>query len=96
MTRENSQDSRYSDDTRRVTPCADAAFTSRREVVRQGAKLAFVAPILSTFVAQQAYAAYSCYPQGHACTNGGGDAEICCPGLTCKDPDVDTNYTCEP
>ncbi len=64
--------------------------------MREGLKLAFVAPILSTFLAQQAYASYSCYPQGHACTNGGGDPEECCPTLTCKDPDTDTNFTCEP
>jgi len=52
---------------------------TRRDVVRHGVKLAFVAPVLSTFFARDAYAAsYSCYPAGHAC-----DAprnEPCCSG----------------
>jgi hypothetical protein len=70
---------------------------SRREIVRGGIKLAFVAPTLSTFLAERAYAAnYSCYGQGHPCVNGGPDAEPCCPGLTCQDPDTDGNFTCEP
>ncbi len=53
---------------------------SRREVVRQGAKLAFVAPLLTTFLAREAQAAtklYSCYAPGHACPG----AEPCCSGI---------------
>jgi len=52
---------------------------SRRDVVRAGVKLAFVAPVLSTFFARDAYAAsYSCYPPLHAC--GGAGQEPCCSG----------------
>lgn len=52
---------------------------SRRDVVRQGVKLAFVAPILSTFFARDAYAAgYSCYPAGQSCD--GNSKEPCCGG----------------
>lgn len=54
---------------------------SRREVIRRGSKLAFSAPIISTFYASQAYAAnYSCYGEGHAC----GGAEPCCGDLSCN------------
>ncbi len=62
----------------------------RREVLRAGAKLLWVAPVLSTFFASQVYAAnYSCYPAGHACPG----QESCCTGLdcnsgTCGDPCV--------
>lgn len=58
---------------------------TRREIVRRGAKLAFVPPLIVTFTAQQAMAAgsnHSCYPAGHAC-EGIFDAEPCCPGLVC-------------
>lgn len=59
-------------DHRRTPP---AAHRSRRDVVRQGMKLAFVAPLLSTFFAREAYAvSYSCYPAGHACPG----IELCC------------------
>ncbi len=52
----------------------------RREVVRKGLKIAFVAPLISTFFAQDAQAySLSCYPNGHACPG----AEPCCNGLTC-------------
>lgn len=52
---------------------------SRRDVVRTGVKLAFVAPVLSTFFAKDAYAAeYSCYAAGRAC--GGAGQEDCCDG----------------
>jgi len=52
---------------------------TRRDVVRHGVKLAFVAPVLSTFFARDAYAAsYSCYPMGQVCT--GTPAEPCCNG----------------
>ncbi len=54
---------------------------SRREVIRRGSKLAFTAPIISTFYASQAYAAnYSCYAEGHACQG----AEPCCGDLACN------------
>jgi len=58
---------------------------TRRGLVREGLKLAFVAPVLSTFFAREAYAAnYSCYPVGHTCVPPGQDApEHCCPGLSC-------------
>jgi hypothetical protein len=70
---------------------------SRRDVVRGGVKLVFVAPMLSTFLAERAYAAnYSCYAQGHACVDGGPNNEPCCPGLSCQDPNLDENFTCEP
>lgn len=48
---------------------------TRRTVVLKGMKLAFVAPVVSTFLASDAYANnYSCYPAGHACPG----AEVCC------------------
>ena len=54
---------------------------SRREVIRRGSKLAFAAPIISTFYASQAYAAnYSCYAEGHSCQG----AEPCCADLSCN------------
>ncbi|MEK6677059.1 MAG: hypothetical protein AABZ47_15575 [Planctomycetota bacterium] len=50
---------------------------SRRDVIRRGGKLVFVAPLLSTLFAKQAYAAhYSCYNVGHACPG----VEPCCSG----------------
>ncbi len=55
---------------------------TRRDVVRKGAKLAFVVPVLSTFFASEAFAAgsnHSCYPLNHACPG----QEPCCDGLTC-------------
>lgn len=58
---------------------------ARRQAIRQGLKLAFVAPVISTFYAREAYAAsYSCYPAGHACEPPGQNPpELCCPGLSC-------------
>lgn len=57
---------------------------TRRDVVRGGAKLVFVAPVISTFFAHEAYAAnYSCYPQNHVCHTT-GDFEPCCGGLSCN------------
>jgi len=57
----------------------DRSLHSRRDLVRHGMKLAFVAPVLSTFFAKGVYAAnYSCYPTGHACTQPGPDPEECC------------------
>ena len=58
----------------------EACMHSRRDVVRQGVKLAFVAPVLSTFFARDAVAAgsnHSCYPIGQAC---GAHEEDCCSG----------------
>lgn len=55
---------------------------TRRDVVRAGMKLVFVPPVLSTFLAREAYAVnYSCYGAGHAC--GGLALEECCGNLTC-------------
>lgn len=55
---------------------------TRRALVREGVRLAFVAPIISTFFAREVYAAnYSCYLAGHAC--GGARPESCCTGLAC-------------
>lgn len=68
---------------------SDHKLQSRRDLVRHGVKLAFVAPVISTFFACDVYAAnYSCYPTGHACTGPSGtDPEDCCSGtcsaLTC-------------
>jgi len=58
---------------------------ARRLAIRQGLKLAFVAPVISTFYAREAYAAsYSCYPAGHWCEPPGQNPpEPCCPGLSC-------------
>ena len=56
-------------------------FHSRRDVVRRGMKLAFMAPVVSTFFAADAQAAgsnHSCYPTGQACN--GTSAEFCCDG----------------
>ena len=56
-------------------------FHSRREVVRRGVKLAFMAPVISTFFAADAQAAgsnHSCYPTGQACN--GASEEGCCDG----------------
>ena len=59
----------------------DKSQRSRREVLRHGGKLAFAAPIISTFYASQAYAAnYSCYAEGHSCEG----MEPCCGDLSCN------------
>lgn len=56
--------------------------TTRRNVLERGVKLAWIAPMVSTFYASEAYAAnYSCYAEGHACEG----AEPCCEGLSCND-----------
>lgn len=70
----------------------------RRAVVRGGIKLAFAAPILSTFFASQAYAGnYSCYALGHQCVDGGPNAEPCCAALTCQaDGGSPTGFSCQP
>ena len=55
--------------------------TTRRDVLERGAKLAWVAPVVATFHASEAYATnYSCYAEGHACAG----AEPCCEGLSCN------------
>ena len=71
---------------------------TRRTVVRRGVKLAFTAPVLSTFFASQAYAAnYSCYAQSHECVDGGPNAEPCCDTLTCQaDAGSGTGFSCQP
>ena len=49
---------------------------TRRHLLRKGVKLAFVSPIVTSFLASQARAAgsnLSCYPTGQAC----GDEECC-------------------
>lgn len=62
--------------------------TTRRQIMREGARLAFVAPLLSTFLAGQAYAAnYSCYPAGHVCGTG-LEQESCCNGACLGSPGV--------
>lgn len=54
---------------------------TRRDVVRAGMKLVFVPPVLSTFLAREAYAVnYSCYGAGVPCS---GATEPCCGTLTC-------------
>jgi hypothetical protein len=71
------------------SPAAQDTITarghSRRAVVREGMKLAFVAPALTTFFAREARAAgsnHSCYPEGHLC-DGTHTGEECCAGLQC-------------
>ena len=70
-----------------VTP-DDPSGPSRRQVVRHGTKLVFVAPVLSTFFARQAHAQasgnQSCYPTGHVCNDGGPNNEPCCSGGACN------------
>ncbi len=55
---------------------------SRRAIVREGVKLAFVAPALATFFAGTAYAGTekSCLVRGSPCTT---DAQ-CCNTLECQ------------
>ncbi len=75
------------DNTNDAESLASAKQKSRRDVVRAGIKLAFVAPVISTFFAQDAMAyVHSCYPVGHACAPGA--QEPCCNGLSC------TAFTC--
>lgn len=75
--RDEEKDPELPSDENELTP-------TRRDVVRRGVKLAFLAPVISTFFAHEAYAAnYSCYPQGHACHNT-GDFEPCCGTLVCN------------
>jgi len=70
------------DDIIPAASSASASPRSRRDVVRAGIKLAFIAPVISTFFAQDAMAyVQSCYPAGQAC--GGATLEPCCNGLNC-------------
>ncbi|MBU0719116.1 MAG: hypothetical protein KJ749_12770 [Planctomycetes bacterium] len=75
----------------------EAPAPSRRSVLTGGAKLVFVAPVISTFFAHQAYAAnYSCYGVGHKCVDGGPNWEPCCPTLTCQaDVASPTGFSCQ-
>ena len=65
----------------------DPTMHSRRTIVRNGVKLAFVAPVLSTFFASEAYAAnYSCYPLAHVCDQvSETKRQQCCGTMTCQD-----------
>ena len=66
--------------TERIDRRVERMGQTRRKVVRAGIRLAFVAPVISTFFAANAYAArYSCYPVGHACD---ATTEPCC-GTAC-------------
>lgn len=81
----------------RVAPSAgavtDTSLPTRRSVIREGVKLAFAAPVISTFLAEDALAYnLSCYPQGHTCKDDGSDPEPCCNTLTCNG----NPGTCEP
>jgi hypothetical protein len=58
------------------------ALRSRRDIIRQGIRLAFIAPVVTTFLASEAHAAasrQSCYPTGHVCDLP-GQQEPCCNG----------------
>ncbi len=70
----------------------DLTGHTRRDVVRTGVKLAFVAPVISTFFAKDAHAAQtnnmSCYPEGRACATD----LACCTG-NC---DLLGDETCKP
>ncbi len=64
---------------------------SRRDVVRRGVRLAFVAPVVSTFFASRAYATnYSCYPLTHTCDfESEQKRQACCGTLVCKQTNND-------
>lgn len=73
------------DDALPLRASGESSWSTRRDIVRHGMKLVFVAPVLSTFFAKDALAAgsnHSCYPVGHAC--GGATLEPCCNGLVCN------------
>lgn len=68
---------------------------SRRSLMCGGVKLAFAAPVLSTFFAAQAYATnYSCYAESvdKDCSSS---EEPCCPDLSCQDIGGGT-FRCRP
>lgn len=58
---------------------------TRRSVIREGVKLAFAAPVISTFLTDDALAYnLSCYPLAHACDAGSeAKRQACCGALTC-------------
>lgn len=79
------QDHRANHEVTRATDTLSETGQTRRKMVRAGIKLAFVAPVVSTFLAKDAMAAasiLSCYPTGHACDTGSTE-EFCCNGLAC-------------
>lgn len=85
----------HDQDVDRESLLSDGALPTRREVVRKGAKLAFLVPAISTFFAGQALAYnMSCYAQGDAC-DVPSDWEPCCPGLTCQNI-VGNTGDCQP
>lgn len=60
-------------------PSAKGTDRDRRDLMRRGVKLAFVAPLVLTFSARDAMAAgsnHSCYPAGQPCPG----EEECCNG----------------
>jgi len=68
------------------------SLPDRREILRQGRKLAFVVPVVMTFSAKDAFAAgsnHSCYAMGHACPG----TEPCCDDMVCSGGQC-TNETC--
>ena len=78
------QDQRDNQEVTREAEMLSEMGQARRKMVRAGIKLAFVAPVVSTFLAKDAMAAgsnLSCYAAGHACD--GATKENCCSGLTC-------------
>ncbi len=84
-------ESRGSDRPRDDNADSAQTFGTRRDMVWRGAKVVFVAPVISTFFASQAYAAnYSCYPEGHTCDAvSETKRQQCCGDLTCSgDPGV--------
>ena len=74
------------DELRRQGLDSRSLLQSRRDMVRHGVKLAFVAPVMSTFFAGRAYAAnYSCYPLDHGCDfDSETKRQACCDALVCK------------
>jgi hypothetical protein len=81
-------------------PTFPAGHRTRRDVIRCGAKAAWITPVVLTFTARDAVAAgsnHSCYPEGHTCIEGGtvedGNPEPCCAGLNCIGPPP---KTCQP
>jgi hypothetical protein len=83
-----------------IEPTSPTEYRTRRDVIRCGARAAWITPVVLTFTARDAVAAgsnHSCYPEGHTCIEGGtiedGNAEPCCPGLNCTGPPP---KTCKP
>lgn len=77
MTTDNNGSDRAAGPERMAAGNAAPPNPTRREVVRRGAKLAFVVPVVATFFARDAYAAASaasCRSPGNACAT---DADCC-------------------